>query len=90
MSSPPFNVSLPTPTWQLLQDWAQSHYRDRTFSKDERVPSRPGLLYLVEQGAVRLVGGNTGGRSRSRQQLSIANQKKPSWASSVRANLLKL
>lgn len=43
-------------TWQRITDWAQEHYRSRTFSKDERIPSRAGLLYLVERGAVRLVG----------------------------------
>ncbi|MGF1515186.1 MAG: Crp/Fnr family transcriptional regulator [Elainellaceae cyanobacterium] len=43
-------------TWQRIIDWAQEHYRCRTFSKDERVPSRPGLLYLVQCGAIRLVG----------------------------------
>ncbi|MGB3494925.1 MAG: Crp/Fnr family transcriptional regulator [Elainellaceae cyanobacterium] len=43
-------------TWQRIIDWAQEHYRCRTFSKDERVPARPGLLYLVQRGAVRLVG----------------------------------
>lgn len=56
-------VSLPLPdgarpflTWQRITDWAQDHYRSRVFSKDERIPSRTGLLYLVERGAVRLVG----------------------------------
>ncbi|MCW6036340.1 Crp/Fnr family transcriptional regulator [Spirulina subsalsa FACHB-351] len=49
-------VSRPFLTWQRILDWAQSHYRDRTFSKDERIPARPGLLYLVQRGAVRLVG----------------------------------
>jgi CRP-like cAMP-binding protein len=43
-------------TWQRITDWAQEHYRSRTFNKDEKVPARPGLLYLVERGAVRLVG----------------------------------
>jgi len=43
-------------TWQRITDWAQEHYRARTFSKDEKIPTRPGLLYLVERGAVRLVG----------------------------------
>lgn len=42
--------------WQRIADWAQEHYRCRTFSKDEKIPTRPGLLYLVERGAVRLVG----------------------------------
>ncbi|MFM7471937.1 MAG: Crp/Fnr family transcriptional regulator, partial [Nodosilinea sp.] len=43
-------------TWQRITDWAQEHYRCRSFNKDERIPTRPGLLYLVERGAVRLVG----------------------------------
>lgn len=43
-------------TWQRIIDWAQEHYRCRTFGKDERIVTRPGLLYLVQRGAVRLVG----------------------------------
>lgn len=43
-------------TWQRIIDWAQEHYRCRTFAKDERVPARPGLLYLVQRGAIRLIG----------------------------------
>lgn len=43
-------------TWQRILDWAQTHYRERTFSKDERIPARPGLLYLVQRGVIRLVG----------------------------------
>jgi hypothetical protein len=50
------DASRPFLTWQRIIDWAQHHYRDRSFTKDERVPARPGLLYLVQQGAVRLVG----------------------------------
>ncbi|NEP16262.1 MAG: Crp/Fnr family transcriptional regulator [Leptolyngbya sp. SIO4C1] len=42
--------------WQRISDWAQEHYRCRTFNKDEKIPTRPGLLYLVQRGAVRLVG----------------------------------
>ncbi|MEO1670595.1 MAG: Crp/Fnr family transcriptional regulator [Cyanobacteria bacterium J06631_2] len=45
----------PTFTWQDIIDWAQTHYRDRIFAKDEQIPSRPQLIYLVNQGAVRLV-----------------------------------
>jgi hypothetical protein len=48
--------SRPFLIWQKVFDWAQEHYRYRTFAKDEKIPSRPGLLYLVHQGAVRLVG----------------------------------
>ncbi|MBZ8183177.1 Crp/Fnr family transcriptional regulator, partial [Oscillatoria salina] len=49
-------ASRPFLTWQRILDWAQIHYRDRIFLKDERVPARPGLLYLVHRGAIRLVG----------------------------------
>lgn len=48
--------SRPFLTWQRILDWAQEHYRTRTFAKDEKIPARPGLLYLVQRGAVRLVG----------------------------------
>lgn len=53
---PASDSSRPFLTWQRITDWAQEHYRCRTFAKDERVPSRPGLLYLVQRGAIRLVG----------------------------------
>lgn len=55
-SSTSSDTARPFLTWQRISDWAQEHYRFRTFSKDERVPARPGLLYLVERGAIRLVG----------------------------------
>lgn len=56
-SSPsPSEASRPFLTWQRIIDWAQSHYRDRIFNKDERVPARSGLLYLVQRGSIRLVG----------------------------------
>lgn len=48
--------SRPFLTWQRILDWANEHYRCRTFSKDEKIPARPGLLYLVQRGAVRMVG----------------------------------
>ena len=54
--SSPSDASRPFFTWQRILDWAQEHYRYRTFSKDERIPARSGLLYLVQRGAVRLVG----------------------------------
>jgi hypothetical protein len=54
--TPAPKISPPLVTLSRLLNWAQSHYRDRTFSKDERIPTRPGLLYWVEQGAIRLVG----------------------------------
>ncbi|GAB4152960.1 MAG: Crp/Fnr family transcriptional regulator [Cyanobacteria bacterium J069] len=55
VSSQP-DSSRPFLTWQRILDWAQEHYRTRTFAKDEKIPARPGLLYLVQRGAVRLVG----------------------------------
>ncbi|MGL5079000.1 MAG: Crp/Fnr family transcriptional regulator [Waterburya sp.] len=48
-------ASGPSLTWQNIIDWAQIHYRDRIFRKDEQIPTRPQLIYLVNQGAVRLV-----------------------------------
>lgn len=54
--SPNVDNARPFLTWQRITDWAQEHYRSRTFTRDERIPTRPGLLYLVERGAVRLVG----------------------------------
>ena len=47
--------SSPNSTWKTIMDWAQTHYRDRIFRKDEQIPVRPELIYLVNQGAVRLV-----------------------------------
>jgi CRP-like cAMP-binding protein len=55
-SPTPTEQSRPFLTWQRILDWAQAHYRSRTFSKDEKIPVRPGLLYLVQRGSVRLVG----------------------------------
>ena len=55
-SSSASDASRPFLTWQRIIDWAQEHYRYRTFSKDERIPARTGLLYLVQRGAIRLVG----------------------------------
>jgi CRP-like cAMP-binding protein len=43
-------------TWQRVSDWAEEHYRCRTFEKDERIPTRSGLIYLVQRGVIRLVG----------------------------------
>lgn len=52
----PPETNRPFLTWQLILDWAKEHYRCRAFTKDERIPARPGLLYLVQKGAIRLVG----------------------------------
>ncbi|MEM6590826.1 MAG: Crp/Fnr family transcriptional regulator [Cyanobacteria bacterium P01_H01_bin.119] len=54
--SSPSDSSRPFLTWQRILDWAQEHYRYRTFNRDERIPARSGLLYLIHHGAVRLVG----------------------------------
>ncbi|ELS01007.1 cAMP-binding protein [Xenococcus sp. PCC 7305] len=51
-------ASRPFLIWQKITEWGQTHYRDRLFRKDELIPIRSGLLYLVTQGAVRLVGTN--------------------------------
>ncbi len=40
--------------WLDLVQWGKEHYRDRIFFKDMVIPTRPGLLYLVHQGVVRL------------------------------------
>ncbi len=55
-STKPPEASRNFSTWQHIFNWAQAHYRDRSFTKDEQIPARPGLLYLVEKGAIRLVG----------------------------------
>lgn len=47
--------TFPASTWQNIIDWAQIHYRDRLFRRDEQIPTRPQLIYLVNRGAVRLV-----------------------------------
>jgi CRP-like cAMP-binding protein len=47
--------SSPSLTWQNIIDWGQIHYRERIFRKDEQIPTRPQLIYLVNQGVVRLV-----------------------------------
>ncbi|TRU67271.1 MAG: Crp/Fnr family transcriptional regulator [Microcystis aeruginosa Ma_QC_Ch_20071001_M135] len=49
-------------------NWAKSHYRNHTFAKDERVATRPGLLYFVESGAIRIVG---------KAQVNVIDQKSP-------------
>ena len=69
VSSQSETSSRPFLTWQRISDWAQEHYRTRSFAKDEKIPARPGLLYLVQRGSVRLVGeaqvsGTSGNSSR--------------------------
>lgn len=68
-------------TWQRILDWAQEHYRCRTFSKDERIPARPGLLYLVQRGAIRMVGTAQVSATASQPPLdaSTEHQKKLFW-----------
>ena len=55
-SSSSSDSTRPLLLWQRIIDWAQEHYRARTFHKDERIPARPGLLYLVQSGVIRLAG----------------------------------
>ncbi|AFY83730.1 Crp/Fnr family transcriptional regulator [Oscillatoria acuminata] len=55
-SSEPAQPSRPFLTQQPILEWAEQHYRCRTFRKEQRIPTRPGLVYLVISGAVRLVG----------------------------------
>ena len=47
--------SYPILNWKDIIDWAQVHYRSRIFRKDEQIPTRPQLIYLVNRGVVRLV-----------------------------------
>ena len=39
-----------------ISEWAKTRYRSRVFNKDETIPVRQGLLYLVNEGVVRLTG----------------------------------
>ena len=55
-SSEPDQPSRPFLTHEPILEWAEQHYRCRTFRKEERIPTRPGLVYLVISGAIRLVG----------------------------------
>lgn len=41
-------------TFAELVQWGQNHYRDRHFKKEDPIPTRPGLLYFVHEGVVRL------------------------------------
>jgi hypothetical protein len=43
-------------TRQHLIAWARLHRRDRYFNKDEKIPTRSGLIYFIESGVVRLEG----------------------------------
>jgi hypothetical protein len=56
--------------WYKIIDWAKIHFRDRSFTKDERIPTRSGLLYLVERGVLRLV-------SKGKHSHSIADESIP-------------
>jgi len=44
----------PLLTFPELVQWGQAHYRDRTFNKEDFIPTRQGLIYFVHQGVVRL------------------------------------
>lgn len=41
-------------TFPDLVQWGQLHYRDRTFNKEDFIPTRQGLIYFIHQGVVRL------------------------------------
>lgn len=56
MTSPPPDPARSLCPWQQILDWAEEHYRTRSFAKDEKIPTRAGLVYLVHRGAVRLTG----------------------------------
>lgn len=77
LNTQPSSTSAPTSrpflTWQLIIDWAEEHYRSRAFSKDERIPARPGLLYLVQKGSIRLVGNAHISASRNKSSKSNTN-----------------
>lgn len=49
-------VSSPFVVWQKVASWATTHYRGRIFAKDDPIPTRQGLLYLVCKGVIRLNG----------------------------------
>ncbi len=54
-SSQPAQLSRPFLTQNPILEWAEQHYRCRTFRKEERIPTRPGLVYFVISGSARLV-----------------------------------
>jgi hypothetical protein len=41
--------------WQRIIEWSQEKYRYRTFVKYDKIPTRPKILYLVNQGTVKLM-----------------------------------
>jgi CRP-like cAMP-binding protein len=76
MTSTFSSIDAPRPflAWQGILDWAQEHYRYRTFSKDERIPARTGLLYLVQQGVVRLVGASEVSSNKNTLPFGLSHQ----------------
>lgn len=73
-SSDSSEASRPFLTWQRILDWAREHYRYRVFSKDERIPTRAGLLYLVNRGVIRLVGTAQVNVTTKNSQLPLSQQ----------------
>ena len=73
-SSDSSEASRPFLTWQRILDWAREHYRYRVFSKDERIPTRSGLLYLVNRGVIRLVGTAQVNVTTKKSQLPLSQQ----------------
>jgi hypothetical protein len=47
---------LPKINFEPILNWSDQHFRNRTFEKNQKIPLRPGLLYIVYQGVVRLTG----------------------------------
>lgn len=66
-SLPTSNITSSSAIWQQVSDWATNRYRKRTFNKDERIPARPGLLYIVEQGVIRLGGVSQDDRNKGKK-----------------------
>ena len=66
-SLPTSNITSSSAIWQQVCDWATNRYRKRTFNKDEHIPARPGLLYIVEQGVIRLGGVSQDDRNKGKK-----------------------
>lgn len=50
------DIPLPVNSWQQFRDWSRKKRRCRHFAKDKPIPVKPGLLYIVYEGVVRIVG----------------------------------
>lgn len=76
MTTPSPEPQEPRPflTWQGILDWAQFHRRDRLFYKDEKIPTRSGLLYLVQRGAIRIMGSTQKSQSQAHGSSDLSEQ----------------